>query len=291
MSAEKKKVLFTGGTGFVGKNVIPFLKDDNIEIIAPTRAELNLFDYEEVKNFVTNNRIQVVIHSANPNPAKNSVDESINMFKGSLEIFMNFYRLRDCYEKMLYIGSGAEYDKRYDIVSATEDQIGIYQPTDEYGFAKFIMNELARKSENIYNLRLFACYGPYDFSTKFITHAITCCLNKEPLTIRQDCWFDYLHVYDFAKMLKYFIINTPKYHDYNICSGTRVKLSQIAAMVIDQMQSDSKILLLKEGMNKEYTADNTRLLKEFDWKSPISLEEGIALQIEWEKKLYEKKSC
>ena len=82
MIMEKKKVLFTGGTGFVGKNVIPFLKDDNIEIIAPTRAELNLFDYEDVKNFVTNNRIQVVIHSANPNPVKNSIDESINMFKG-----------------------------------------------------------------------------------------------------------------------------------------------------------------------------------------------------------------
>ncbi len=290
MASEKKRVLFTGGTGFVGKNVIPFLKDE-VEIIAPKRSELDLFEYESIKRFLIDNNIQIVVHSANPNPVKNIADESVDMFKGSLEIFMNFYRAQDYYEKMLYIGSGAEYDKRYDISYIKETEIGNHQPTDDYGFAKYIMNELARKSEKVYNLRLFACYGPYDFSTKFITHAISCCLKKEPITIRQDCWFDYLHVYDFAKIIKYFIVNTPQYHDYNICSGKKIKLSQIAEKVIGQMHSESEIVLLNPGMNKEYTADNSRLLKEFTFNSEITLDEGIALQIEWEKKEYEKKSC
>ena len=290
MASEKKRVLFTGGTGFVGKNVIPFLKDE-VEIIAPKRSELNLFEYESIKRFLIDNNIQIVVHSANPNPVKNIADESVDMFKGSLEIFMNFYRAQDYYEKMLYIGSGAEYDKRYDISYIKETEIGNHQSTDDYGFAKYIMNELARKSEKVYNLRLFACYGPYDFSTKFITHAISCCLKKEPITIRQDCWFDYLHVYDFAKIIKYFIVNTPQYHDYNICSGKKIKLSQIAEKVIGQMHSESEIVLLNPGMNKEYTADNSRLLKEFTFNSEITLDEGIALQIEWEKKEYEKKSC
>ena len=34
-----------------------------------------------------------------------------------------------------------------------------------------------------------------------------------------------------------------------------------------------------------------KLYKEFTFNSEITLDEGIALQIEWEKKEYEKKSC
>lgn len=287
---EKKRILFTGGTGFVGKNVIPILQN-KFEIFAPTRHELNLFEYEQIETFLKKNRIDVIIHSANPNPVKNNEDESIDMFKGSMQIYMNLYKASNNVEKMLYIGSGAEFDKRFDISNETEEYFGKSIPVDDYGFAKYIMNELTRKSNNVYNLRLFACYGPYDFHTKFITHAIRCCLRKENLTIRQDCWFDYLHVYDLARVMEYLILHTPLFHDYNICSGKRIKLSQIASSVIAQMNSESKIQILNDGMNREYTADNSRLSNEMGDVETISLKDGIKMQIQWEKMVYEKESC
>lgn len=285
-----KRILFTGATGFVGKNVIPMLKE-KYEIFMPKRNALNLLDSCAVENYIIDNNIQIVIHAANPNAVKNPLDSEDRMFKESLEMFMNFYRVQHLYEKMLYIGSGAEYDKCQEIASVKESAIGISVPKDDYGFSKYIMNELARTSEKIYNLRLFACYGPYDFYTKFITHAIRCCIRKEDLTIRQDCWFDYLHVYDLAKTMIFFIENTPMYHDYNVCSGRRIKLSQIAEEVIRQMNSSVKIVFGKEGMNNEYTASNKRLSNEFQIQNPIRLEEGIQLQIQWEKKHYEEESC
>lgn len=285
-----KKVLFTGGTGFVGKNVIPILEKD-FQLLAPSRRELNLLDFREVESYIRDNDIQIIVHSANPNAVKNSLDSDDRLFKESLKMFMNFYRMRHFYEKMIYLGSGAEYDKRTEIKKISENEIGKSIPEDDYGFAKYIINELACNSENIYNLRLFACYGPYDFYTKFITHAIRCCIRGESLTIRQDCMFDYLHVYDLAKIIKSFIENQPLYHDYNVCSGYRIKLSQIAEEVIKQMNSDSQIIIKKDGMNNEYTADNTRLAQEFPLKSPISLAEGIKMQIQWEKEHYEKEGC
>lgn len=42
-----KKILFTGGTGFVGKNIIPILKEKYI-VVSPSRKELDLKDTEAV---------------------------------------------------------------------------------------------------------------------------------------------------------------------------------------------------------------------------------------------------
>lgn len=278
-----KRVLFTGGTGFIGKNVLPELRKNSL-IFAPKREELNLYDLEEIKRYVSDHNIDVIVHSANPNPVKNSVDKDVSMLKGSLQIFMNFYEMQDAVEKILYIGSGAEYDKRYDISSVSEEEIGIHIPTDEYGFAKYIMNELARKSKNIYNLRLFACYGPYDFYTKFITHVIHCCLKGEDVTIRQDCWFDYLHVDDLGKIIHFFMYHNLKYHDYNVCSGERVMLSSLAKEVMKQMGYSGRITFGETGFNKEYTGNNSRLLSEYTGTGFVDIKEGISRQITWEKR-------
>lgn len=276
-----KKVLLTGASGFVGKNILPLLRE-KYEVHSPSRQDLELRNSEEVYNYLKTGKFDVVLHSANPNPVKNAkADHPNKMFEDSLRIFMNFQNVASLYEKLIYLGSGAEYDKRYEIASVSEDKLGQHLPEDDYGLAKYIMNSLATNSENIYNLRIFACYGPYDHESKFITHAINCCLKNEPVTIRQDCWFDYMHVFDVAKVAEWFIDSEPMYHDYNCCSGKKVLLSEIAAEVCWQMGSVKGIRLLNKGLNREYTADNSRLLNEMQEMEFISLKKGIASQIEW----------
>jgi len=277
-----KRVLLTGGSGFIGRNTIPFIKD-TCQLYAPQRSELNLLDFSEVKNYLNDNNIDIVLNFANPNPAKNVLDIRDRMFEDSLRIFMNLFYLQDSYDFMYTLGSGAEFDKRRDLVSVSEKDETSSLPYDGYGLSKYIINQLISQNEKQCNLRLFGCYGPSDHESKFITHAIRCCLNNEDITIRQDCYFDYLHVYDFAKIIKYFIENKPHYKSYNVCSGKRVALSEIALLVKRLMNSDSNIVALKEGLNKEYTASNLRLLNEIGDFDFISLEEGIKIQIEYEK--------
>ena len=274
-----KRVLLTGGTGFIGRNIIPILKENCI-LFSPGRSELNLKSEYEVRKYIEDNKIQVIIHSANPNPVKNELDTANSFFEDSLRCFMNLYAARDLYEKMFFLGSGAEFNKKLDISSITEDDCFRSMPEDSYGFAKYIMNTITHYDNKLVNLRIFACYGPTDHESKFITHCINCCLKNEDITIRQNCYFDYMHVSDLGNILVRFINNYPKENDYNVCSGTRKTLKDIAEIVKQQINSDCKIKLLSEGMNKEYTGDNKRLLEELGNYQFVSLEDGIKIQIE-----------
>lgn len=281
-----KKILLTGGTGFVGKNILPILKEE-YDVIAPKRQQLDLKNTEEVLRFVTSQRVDVIVHSANPNPVKSFLyDSNEHMLEDSIRIYMNLYKAASECEKMIYFGSGAEYDKKMDICSIAEEEVTRSLPTDTYGYSKYIMNELARNSRNVYNLRLFACYGPDDHESKFITHAIRCCLKNQPITIRQNCYFDYLHVYDVARIVLAVIRGKMKYHDYNVASGTRIQLKEIAEIVREKMENNKPVLIEKSGFNKEYTASIERLERELNMKkSFISLDAGIEMQIACEKEL------
>lgn len=277
-------VLLTGGTGFVGRNIAPIL-EQTCNLLVPSRAELDLFDDEAIVRYLEDNAVDVVVHLANPNPAKNfQEDGDRDMFAASIRSFMNVFRLRGYCNHVLYLGSGAEYDKRRDLCRVTEEEIVESVPVDAYGEAKYVINSLAQNSENVTNLRLFACYGPYDHDSKFITHCVRSVLLGRDITIRQDCRFDYLHVYDLAKIVDYFIHNSPQHNDYNVASGAPILLSEIAQKVLDIMGSDLRIEILSPGMNKEYTASVERLSLETGLFSDfISLDEGIKMQIEFEK--------
>lgn len=278
-----KRVLVAGSSGFVGRNTIGYLQTV-CDMFTPDRAELNLLDEIAVREYIINNKIEVVINLANPNPVKNPLDKQNTMFEDSIRIFLNLFRAQDCYEMMYTLGSGAEYDKSKDAVLVTEEEERRSLPYDSYGLSKYTINEIISTSIKQCNIRIFGCYGPTDHESKFITHAIRCCLEKRDITIRQDCYFDYMHVYDLGKILGYFVNHTPCYRSYNVCTGTRVLLSEIAEKVKMIMGSSSNITILKEGLNKEYTASNRRLLKEIGDYKFIPLEEGIRIQIEAERK-------
>ena len=279
---EKKRVLLTGGSGFIGRNIKGYLSEV-CDLYAPRRTELNLLDETEVKNYLIDYQIDVVIHAANPNPVKNSLDKPESMFEDSIRVFMNLYQAEAYYEKMYTLGSGAEYDKSKDIILISEEKVGRSVPYDTYGLIKYTINQIIEKSSKQCNLRVFACFGPTDHESKFITHAIRCCMKNQPITIRQNCYFDYMHVSDLAKILGFFIYHDPKHKAYNVCTSTRYTLKEIAEMVREQMGTENEIVLLNPGWNKEYTGDNKRLLAELGEYHFMKLEEGIRLQIESEK--------
>ena len=57
---------------------------------------------------------------------------------------------------------------------------------------------------------------------------------------------------------------------------------EIAEKVLKLMNSDKKVIILKDGMNKEYTPNISRSLEEMGGYKFISLDEGIKIQIESE---------
>lgn len=286
-----KKLLFTGGTGFFGRNLVPILKNKYL-VLAPGRAELNLKDTKAVENYIKKEKIDVIIHAAIPNLVSSKEDIEGNVFKDSLKVFMNLYRVQDYYGKMIYFGSGAEFDKKKPIVLTREEEFGNSVPKSEYGFAKYIMNSLSASSKNIYNLRIFGCYGPTDAPFKLITHVIRCCLKDETIKLHQNCVFDYMYVTDLTSILDYFINNNPKYHDYNACTGVQTEIMDICRLIQEKMNCSLPVELEKEGLNNEYTGNNSRLLQEIPNLLLTSLSKGIEQQIKYEKEVFEnEKTC
>lgn len=278
----KKRVLLTGRTGFVGKNTAPIL-EEQFEVLAPQRGELDLRDLRAVRSYFSGRGVDVVYHCANPNPVKNKLDADRDMLEDSLRMFLNLYACRDLYGKLIYLGSGAEYDKRMDISCVREEECFRSPPGDAYGLAKYTMNLLAGQSRNVYNLCLFACYGPWDHASKFITHCIRCQMRGEPVTIRQDCKFDYIHVSDLGRMMVWLGQNEARHQMYNVSGCEHALLSEIAEEVCRQMGAVRPVQILTPGRNREYTADGRRFWDESGLAPPMPLRDGIARQIIWEK--------
>lgn len=268
------KILLTGATGFIGRNIKEYF-DDKYYIVSPDRKQLNLLDEEEVLNYIKSEKFDVIIHTANTNDFKESLI-SYDILDRNLRMFYNLEKCSAYYGKMIYFGSGAEFDSRYYIPYMKEGYFGEHIPVDPYGFAKYTMNKIAESSKNIYNLRLFGVYGRYEqWQRRFISNAICRSIKNMPITINQNVYFDYLYIDDFCKILQWFVENEPEYHSYNVCTAESISLEDIARKVNLVTGLDREIKIFKPGYKKEYSGNNDRMIYQMGEVQFTPIEKGI----------------
>lgn len=266
MTGKKKKVLILGSGGFVGRNLKEYLERfDEYELLCPRHSELDLLEESQVEAYLRQHLPDVIINAAvckNPKYFQNA--SPMTELEQDIRMFYNLERYHDLYGKMLYFGSGAEFDKRKDVRSVKENEFTNGIPANDYGLAKYVIGRAIESSENIYNLRLFGLFGKYEnWRTTFISGACCKALKNLPITIRQNVVFDYLYIDDFCPIVRWFVDHQPKYHSYNIASGRKIDLVTIAETVKKLSGNNVPIYVCKDGLGKEYTADNTRLKNEF----------------------------
>lgn len=277
------KILITGGSGFVGKNLKEQLSD-KYEIYAPTSGELNLLEKKMVKSYISRHCFDLVIHCANMNSTRKMETTEYAVLDGNLRMFFNLERCRDAYGKMYYFGSGAEYDMRHYIPDMQEEYFDTHVPKDPYGFSKYVMSKSCRADGNIYDLRLFGVYGKYEeWERRFISNAICRALKGKDITIQKNVYFDYLWIDDLCDIMRWFIENDPKHHHYNVCRGSKIDLYSLACMVRKILDIDCDIAVSEQGWKPEYTGDNTRLLEELGNYRFTGFEESISKLCEFYK--------
>lgn len=256
------KILVTGATGFIGKNLVAELHN-KYDIEHPNRKELNLLDGEAVESYIMANQFDIVIHAANMNNTRNTAMTPYDSLDGNLRMFFNLERCRKYYGKMYYFGSGAEYDMQHYIPDMKEEYFGIHIPKDPYGFSKYIMSKTCECADNIYDLRLFGVYGRYEeWERRFISNAICRALKGRDITLQKNVYFDYLWVDDLCHIMEWFVETKPKYKHYNVCRGTKIDLYSLALMVREILDIDCNIVVGESGWKPEYTGNNERLLEE-----------------------------
>lgn len=261
-----KTVLITGAgpTGVTGRAIREYLEND-YSILAPSSKELDLTDDAMVRSYFDSHHIDFVVHCAtyrsNISQTTHLVDEE---FESNLRMYFNLAAQSEKFQKMVYLGSGAEYDKTRPIVNISEDQFGERVPKDKYGFGKYIMNQHCRNSKNIYNLRMFGTLNKYERYTKnVVCNLCAKAVMGLPLSLKRDCRFSWIDIKDVAKTIMYLFSNEVSRHDYNIALPCSYTLSDMASFINEISGLNMALNFEHEGLNNEYTCNVKNYSKDF----------------------------
>lgn len=275
LSSSPKKILLTGGNGFIGKNIQESFLGEKYEIIAPRSFELNLFDENAVDEYFRDKYFDVVIHSAVKPGHRNAKDLS-SLCESNLTMFENLVNNKTKFAKFINLGSGAIYDTTKDITDAQEEDRFKNKGTKEHDLCKYIIGKQIEELDNFVDLNIFGIFGKYeDWEIRFISNAICKSLFDLPITLRQNRRFSYLYIDDLMPILELFIENKCNYKSYNIVPDKHVALLELAQIVKKISTKDIEIKVAQDGFGLDYTGDNSRLKKEFAQLKFTDIEQSV----------------
>ncbi|MBR2865362.1 MAG: NAD-dependent epimerase/dehydratase family protein [Elusimicrobiaceae bacterium] len=270
-----KKILLTGGNGFIGKNIQESFLSEKYQLVAPRSFELNLADTASVDAYFKEHRFDAVIHGA-LKPSHRNAKDPTQIFYTNIRMFENLLRHTDKFGKLINLGSGAVYDVAADNRLVKEEQIGQNCGKDDHSFCKYVQHQRLAHIPNAVDLNIFGIFGKYeDWEIRFISNAICKTLFDLPITLRQNRRFSYLYVKDLMPVLEYFIENTPRYKSYNVTPDEETELLSAAQAVQRLWKKENKILVAKDGYGLNYSGDNARLRAEMPQLSFTPFEQAV----------------
>ncbi len=293
------KILITGSTGMVGKNLKESLECSSYNLITPSRSELDLCNKKNVEDFIYQTKPDLIIHcagkvggiQANINNHIQALTENFDMGRN---LVMAAYK--NNVKNFLNIASSCVYPKNIQGLLKEEMILqGGLEPTNEgYALGKIGVLKLCQYIDNeseIFKYKtLIPCnlYGKYDSFNPEKSHLIPAIIRKIDLAISNnsdqvEIWGDglarreFMYTGDLAdfitKAIKRFedipnVINVGLGFDYSIndyYKFTAEVLNYKGNFIYDKSKP--------QGMKKK-TTDIT-LLKKFGWDANTSLIEGL----------------
>ena len=129
-------------------------------------------------------------------------------------------------------------------------------------------------------------YGPYKFPEKIIPLFTTNALEDKPLPLFKSSQNrrEWIHVDDHSAAVDFILQKGRVGEAYNIGTGVEKSIDDIADLVLNTL---GKPLTLKtsiadrQGHDRRYLLDITKIASELNWSSKIKLEQGIVDTINW----------
>ncbi|PWL75885.1 hypothetical protein DBY21_07275 [Candidatus Gastranaerophilales bacterium] len=292
----KKKVLITGGTGFIGRNVVDELISRGWEVhslvfppFAPEKEgliqyEMNLMDTEAVNKFLKEHNFENLIHLAwYVGPKCHVHDLNLDWTLATLNLLKNFKENGG--KRFAGAGTISEYEYKYGYLLEDETPTS---PKTLYGESKNSIYKIASvycKQNGIEFKwpRIFNLYGPAEKSQRLMPSVINSCLKGEDVKV-SDClkFQDYLHVKDTACGIVD-VFESDIEGAVNICSGKPVQLRAIVEKIAQLTNFKGKILwgAIPAAFGDEVVVGNNEKLKSIGWSQKYSLEEGLKETIDW----------
>lgn len=255
------KLLITGASGFIGRNLAEHY-EGVYEVAAPDRAALDLLDADAVRGYLEQHHFDAVIHAATTR-SNRGLSADPELLDRNCRMFFNLARNTHAFGRMLFLSSGAVYDRTHWQPLMTEEYFDAHVPADPYGFSKYVCAKAIESLDRVYELRLFGVFGPHeDWRVRFLSNACCRAVGDMPIVIRQNTRFDYLDVADLARILNCFLRKNLRHRQYNICTGRAVELRELAAKVVEVSGTKLDIEIRNQGLGTEYSGCNNRLTAE-----------------------------
>jgi GDP-L-fucose synthase len=299
------RILLTGGGGMVGRNLLEYSIDTDIELVAPRSSELNLLDFSAVQNYLHELKPDMVIHAAGKvGGIQANMRQPVAFLMENIDIGRNI--VMASYEvgikQLINLGSSCMYPRNHD-EPLDEDLIlkGELEPTNEgYALAKITIAKLCeyimREDTSFQYKTLIPCnlYGRHDKFDPLHSHLIPAIIHKiyqakQSGQTSVEIWGDgtarreFMYAGDLADALVHAIdqfettpdlMNIGLGHDYTIN-----EYYEVVADVLGYGGSFTHDLTKPVGMARKLVS--TKRQDKWGWKAQHTLREGIAKTYEY----------
>lgn len=301
---KNKKVLVTGGTGFIGSHLVVSLAQEGAKVCSLGRqdalssalktagGDIAFFDVDLLaeKNLDSIFRDQdLVFHLAatfSPKDISSEEDENSlmtkNVFKAARESGV---------QRVVLASSASVYPPEPNIYPIPEKAGTEGSAHNAYGTSKRRCEKLAKEhvqrySQTILIPRLFNIYGPGDTSNHFIPAAIREVFSESTgITITGDekQTRDFLYIADCVRGLQAIMENGKSSKPVNICSGVETTLLEAAKIITRITGKKADIRTNQTGkITQMRSFGDTRLAAEqLGFHAKVTLDEGLHKTIEW----------
>lgn len=294
-----KKTLVTGGSGFIGRHMLPLLSNANHEVHAVSYKQnkttvngihwhrVDLTDASQLKKLVAEVKPTHLLHFAwSMKPGQYWDDpKNICWVKVSLELLQAFSDHGG--ERLVMAGTCAEYAWGGGICSETTTPL---KPTTLYGSCKsglqMMVESFCRKTQlSISWARIFNVYGPCEPKERLVSSVICSLLQGEPAKCSHGNQNrDLLYVEDVASAVVSLLESNVE-GAVNIGSGKYVMLKDVIETIGEKIGRSDLIRLgqipSSSGEPSLLVADTKRLREEVNWTQEFSLDEGLDRSIQW----------
>ena len=296
---NKIKVLLTGGSGMVGKNILENSEINNWHFLSPKRSEVNFFDYKQTKEYFKTIKPEIVIHTAGyVGGIQANIDNPINFLVNNTDIGRNV--IMSAYENNIYnlinLGSSCMYPKNgANPLKESSILEGKLEPTNEgYAISKIYSTKLCeyimRENSKFNYKTIIPCnlYGKYDNFSLNQSHLIPSIIKKIHLAKKNNkknvkIWGngnvrrEFMYAGDFANSIIYALKNFSTMPNLlNIGLGydfSVKKYYQIVSEVINWKGEFIHELDKPVGMLRKCV--DISLQKKWGWHSTTEIKNGI----------------